>query len=111
MLWRPTLVARSLTLAEMSDSPNVSASCTIGTMSPPGVWTATLMSMLWYCRMYSVFQDAFTSGTFRSACRNDQMLHTVNKMCQSCLAYVSSPGETRCTHLPDWLEFAAAALL
>ena len=74
MLWQLTLVARSLTLAEMSESPSASASCTIGTMRPPGVCTATLMSMLWYCRMYSVCQDAFTSGTFRSACSHSQAL-------------------------------------
>ena len=93
MLWWLTLVARSLTFVEMSDSPNVSASCTIGTMRPPGVCTATLMSMLWYCRMYSVFQDAFTSGTFRSACSNSQVLHTVHRMCQSLLTCFSSPAE------------------
>lgn len=61
-------MARSLTLAEISERPRASASCTIGTMRPPGVCTATLTSMLWYCRMKSVFQEAFTSGTFLSAC-------------------------------------------
>ena len=85
MLWRLTFVARSLTLAEMSESPSASASCTIGTMRPPGVWTATLMSMLWYCRMYSVFQDAFTSGTFRSACRDGKVLTDVPQAASSCL--------------------------
>ena len=67
-----TLVAKSLTLAEISERPRASASCTIGTMRPPGVCTATLTSMLWYCLMKSVFQEAFTSGTFRNACSTVQ---------------------------------------
>jgi len=62
------LPARSFTADPISVKPLESESLTTGTMSPLGVCTAMLMSMLWYCLMKSPCHEAFTPGTFFSAC-------------------------------------------